>query len=203
MPRLGIMGGTFDPPHMAHLIMAERAVYEYNLDEVLFIPSGNPPHKTGINISDAEDRYAMTLLSISSNPHFCISRIEIDRSGLSYSIDTLKEIKEQHGDDAEIYFIIGMDEALNLASWHEAEKLPAVTQFIIAPRSGYSPDSIPDKIPEYFKDSIHFLSMQPIYISSTSLRENVAQSHSIRYLVPDSVNEYIHKHHLYKKDIQE
>jgi nicotinate-nucleotide adenylyltransferase len=198
MLRLGVMGGTFDPPHMAHLIMAEIALSEYKLDRVLFIPAGTPPHKVNSDITDAEDRYAMTLLSIASNPNFYITRMEIERKGPSYSVDTIRELKEIYGSGTDIYFILGMDEALDITSWHEAEQLPSLTQFIIAPRPGFDESDIKKRVPNAFGNVFNMLSMQPIYIASTDIRNLVERSISVRYLVPETVNEYILKHKLYK-----
>ena len=199
MLRLGIMGGTFDPPHMAHLIMAEQAVAEFRLDMVLFIPAGNPPHKDCMSITDAEHRYAMTLLATADNPLFQVSRIEVDRTGPSYSIDTIRQIRGIYGADTEIYFIIGADEALNIASWHEAESLPDIVEFIVAPRPCFDLASLKERLPRKLYSSLHILSMQPVYISSTDLRASVANGDPIRYLVPDSVTNHIAKYGLYSK----
>lgn len=199
MLRLGVMGGTFDPPHIAHLIVAEKALFEYRLDRILFIPSGDPPHKKVINISNAEHRYAMTLLSIASNPSFYITRMEIERPGPSYSIDTMRQLRSIYNSDAQFFFILGMDEALEITSWHEAEALPSLTRFIVAPRPGFDQSTIQSHMPDIFREVIDPLSMQPIYVASTELRDMVEQSISIRYLVPDTVNDYIIKHKLYKK----
>lgn len=199
MPRLGIMGGTFDPPHWAHLIMAEQAASLFNLDTVLFIPSGSPPHKSSNSVTDPEHRYAMTLLSTYSNPRFFVSRIEIEREGPSYSVDTIRHLKEIYGPDTEIFFIIGADEALDIPSWHEAESLPDLTTFIAAPRPGYELPELINSLPEWFSRAVRMLSMQPVYISSTDLRTKLSHGESIKYLVPREVEYYIHKHKLYCK----
>ncbi|MHB1455820.1 MAG: nicotinate-nucleotide adenylyltransferase [Armatimonadota bacterium] len=199
MLRLGIMGGTFDPPHMAHLIMAEQAVAEFRLGTALFIPAGNPPHKDCMSVTDAEHRYAMTLLATADNPFFQVSRIEVDRTGPSYSVDTIRQIRGIYGADTEIYFIIGADEALNIASWHQAESLPDIVKFIVAPRPCFDLVSLEERLPPKFHSVLHILSMQPVYLSSTDLRTRVINGESIRYLVPDEVNIYIAKHRLYSK----
>lgn len=199
MLRLGIMGGTFDPPHMAHLIMAEQAVAEFRLDMAIFIPSGSPPHKDCASVTDAEHRYAMTLLATGNNPLFRVSRIEVDRTGPSYSIDTIRQIRGIYGADTEIYFIIGADEALNITSWHEAESLPDIARFIVAPRPCFDLGSLRETLPQRFHSTLDILSMQPVYISSTELRSRVLNGESVRYLVPDPINDYIAKYRLYSK----
>jgi len=199
MLRIGIMGGTFDPPHLAHLIMAEQAVSEFRLDMALFIPTGNPPHKNYEEVTDAEHRCAMTILATENNPLFQVSRIEVERTGLSYSIDTIRQIRGIYGADTELYFIIGADEALNITSWHEADNLPDIVKFIIAPRPCFDLVSLKERLPQEFYSAFHFLSMQPVYISSTELRTRVKNGDSIRYLTTDSVNDYIIKNRLYSK----
>ncbi|MHB0999953.1 MAG: nicotinate-nucleotide adenylyltransferase [Armatimonadota bacterium] len=199
MLRLGIMGGTFDPPHWAHLIMAEQAAWKFNLDRVLFIPAGSPPHKSMNLVTDPEHRYAMVLLAANSNPLFHVSRIEIDRDGPSYSVDTIRQLRGIYGSDTEIYFIIGADEALDIPSWHQAECLPDLATFVIAPRPGFDFEEQVKKLPEKFHRSFELINMQPVYISSTDLRLKVSQGETIRYLVPESVENYICKQGLYLK----
>lgn len=200
MLRLGIMGGTFDPLHWVHLIMAEEARTRFDLDRVLFIPAGQPPHKPDYRVSSAEDRYAMTLLGTASNPAFEVSRIELDRQGPSYSVDTLAQLRETHGPDTDIHFILGADEALYLPSWHEVDKLPDLTRFLVAPRPGFDLGELKARLPAGLYDAIDFLPMTPVDISSTEIRSRMASGRTIKYLVPDSVEAYIRKHRLYVED---
>jgi nicotinate-nucleotide adenylyltransferase len=164
---------------------------------VIFIPAGQPPHKLDYPVSASEHRCAMTLLGTISNPAFEVSRIEIDREGPSYAVDTLRRLKEQYGPDAELYFILGADEALYLPKWHEAESLPGLARFIAAPRPGFDLGELSAVLPERLLAAIDVLPMQPIHISSTDLRARVASGQSIRYLVPEPVEAYISKMGLY------
>jgi len=200
MPRFGIMGGTFDPLHWVHLIMAEEARTRFDLDRVLFIPAGEPCHKTEYRVSGAEDRYAMTLLGTAPNPAFEVSRIEIEREGLTYSVDTLAHLRAEHGPDAGIYFIVGADEALYLPKWHDAERLPDLTRFLVAPRPGFDLGELKAKLPVRLYDAIDFLPMTPVDISATDIRSRVADGRTIKYLVPEPVEAYIRKHKLYVED---
>jgi nicotinate-nucleotide adenylyltransferase len=193
------MGGTFDPIHWAHLRMAEEARIRFDLGKVLFIPAGQPPHKPDYPISDAEDRYAMTLLATSANPAFEVSRMEIERGGPSYTLDTLLSLKDIYGPEAGLYFIIGADEAFDLPRWHEAEKLPGLARFLVAPRPGFDLAELNQRLPALFREAIDFLPMPPIDISATDLRARIASGRSIKYLVPDCVETYIRKHKLYPR----
>lgn len=197
MLRLGVMGGTFDPLHWVHLTMAEEARTRFDLDRVLFIPAGQPPHKPDYSVSSPEDRYAMVLLGTASNPAFEVSRIELEREGPSYSVDTLAELKAIHGPDTGIYFMIGADEALYLPNWYEAERLPDLARFLVAPRPGFDLGELKAKLPAYLYDAIDFLPMTPVDISSTDIRSRAASGRTIKYLVPDIVESYIRKHDLY------
>jgi nicotinate-nucleotide adenylyltransferase len=194
MSRLGVMGGTFDPLHWAHLIVAEEARVQFDLDKVLFIPAGCPPHKSDYPVSDPEQRYAMALLGTADNPAFEVSRMELDREGPSYSVDTIRRLKEM---GADVHFIVGADEALDLPNWHEAESLPLLARFIVAPRTDLGAPQLKARLPESFYSAMEFLPTMPIYISATEVRARVASGISIRYLVPDSVEAYIRNRGLY------
>jgi len=197
MSRIGIMGGTFDPLHWAHLIIAEESREKFNLGKGIFIPAGQPPHKSTYPVSDAEHRYARTLLGTASNPYFEASRLEIERSGPSYSVDTIREIKGIYGQKTEIYFIVGADEILEIESWHEADRLPELTRFIVAPRPGFDLTALEQHLPPKFLKSIEILPIAPVDISATNLRARIATGKTIRYLVPEEVERYIRKHGLY------
>ena len=195
--RLGVLGGTFDPLHWAHLMMAEEARVRFDLNKVLFVPAGQPPHKTDYRVSDPEHRYAMTLLATAYNTAFEVSRMEIELEGPSYSVDTIRRLKEAYGPDTGIYFIMGADEALDILQWHEANSLPELARFVVASRPGFDLAELKTRLPAPFYAAIDFLPMAPIDISATEVRARVASGKSIRYLVPDSVEAYIRKHRLY------
>lgn len=197
MLRLGVMGGTFDPIHLAHLIAAEEARAQLSLDEVLFIPAGRPPHKTSYSVSDAEHRYAMALLATASNPAFRVSRMEIERTGPSYTVDTIGQIRGMCGSDTEIYFIMGADEALDLSTWYEAERLPQLAHFLVVPRPGFDMSDLRARVPECFHTALTELRMPLIDISATEVRARAASGRSLTYLVPAPVEAYIRKYGLY------
>ena len=194
---LGVLGGTFDPLHWAHLVIAEEARARFGLDKVLFVPAGQPPHKADYTVSDPEHRYAMALLGTSANPAFQVSRIEIERAGPSYSVDTVRQLREMHAPDVEIHLIIGADEALDIPNWHEAESLLDMVRLVVAPRPGSDLAELKSRLPSRFYTAMQFLPMLPIDISGTELRARIASGKSVRYLVPDSVEVYIRKHGLY------
>jgi nicotinate-nucleotide adenylyltransferase len=197
--RVGIFGGTFDPLHTAHLIAAEEARTAFGLERVVFIPAGDPPHKTEQPASDPEHRYAMTLLGTADNPHFEVSRIEIERPGPSYSVDTIRALRGILGPEVEIYFIAGADEVLDIESWHEADALPELARFIAVPRPGFDLLELERRLPARFLSSIDVLRMPEIDISATEIRQRVAAGKSIRYLVPASVEAYIRRNGLYSE----
>ena len=196
MVRLGILGGTFDPLHWAHLLMAEEARTRFDLEKVIFIPAGDPPHKD-YEVSDAEDRYAMALLGTASNPAFEVSRIELDRQGPSYSAHTLRELRDIYGPDAGIHFMVGADEALDLPNWHDAESLSGLARFLVVPRPGFDLGELKTRLPSRFYEALDFLPMSPIDISATDIRARMASGRSISYLVPKDVEAYIRKRGLY------
>ncbi|GAB6100226.1 nicotinate-nucleotide adenylyltransferase [Halanaerocella petrolearia] len=193
---IGIMGGTFDPIHNGHLLTAECAAYQYDLDQVIFVPSGNPPHKTEQRITDAEDRYVMALLATMSNPKFTVSRIEIDRTGLSYTIDTVRAFKEIYP-EAEIYFITGADAILEIFTWKNPEELLKEAKFIAASRPGYSLSKLGQEVYDSYRDSIHILEIPNLAISSTDIRHRIEAGRTIKYQLPEEVEAYIGKHDLY------
>ncbi len=194
---IGIMGGTFDPIHNGHLLTAECAAYQYNLDEVIFIPSGNPPHKIEKNISDAEDRYVMSLLATMSNSKFRVSRMEIEREGLSYTIDTVREIKKLHP-GAKVYFITGSDAILEIFTWKNPEELLEEAEFIAATRPGYCISQLGQKIYDAYRKNIHILEIPGLAISSTDIRRRRQEGRPIKYQLPEAVEMYVKKHDLYR-----
>lgn len=199
--KIGIMGGTFDPVHYGHLVTAEGARCEFGLDHVLFMPSGIPPHKTKKKVSSPEHRYMMTVLATLTNPHFEVSRIDIDREGISYTIDTLLILREQYGPTAELYFITGADAIFEIMNWKDADKLLKIAHFIAATRPGFSLEELPVKTQQWVdehQDRFHVLKVPAMAISSTDIRKRVRNGHSIRYLVPEPVDHYILRHGLYQ-----
>lgn len=197
--RLGILGGTFDPIHIGHLATAEAVRCEYQLDTVLFIPSANPPHKQDVEVTDAIHRYRMTELATKSNPHFEVSAIEMERKGLSYTINTLQALLEEYGDDTELYFIIGSDALAELHTWENIYGVLELTHFIAASRPGIDKtDEIIASFGELGRKKIHRLTIPELEISATDIRHRVAEGRSIRYIVPEAVRLYIAEHVLYQ-----
>ncbi len=186
--RIGIIGGTFNPIHYGHLLAAEEARQRFDLHEVIFVPCARPPHKNQPDIAGPEDRYKMTCLAISSNKYFKASDIEIKRGGVSYSEDTLREFKKIYGEEAELYFIIGADASAELDTWKNVEKLPQLCQFIAVNRPGYNLK------PTNFT---HILEIPDVDISSTVIRARIKQGKSIKYLLPEEVENYIYEQKLY------
>lgn len=194
------MGGTFDPIHYGHLVTAEAVMHEYQIDQVLFIPSGQPPHKTEGQVTPADHRYLMTLLATETNPRFFSSRIEIDRKGYTYTIDTIRELKEMYP-GSEIYFITGADAFSNILSWKNPELLLSSCHFVAATRPGYSRAKAAPQIEalmDRHADTLHYLEVPALSISSSEIRARVKEGRPIKYLLPETVENYIYKHGLYQ-----
>lgn len=200
--KVGIMGGTFNPIHLGHLILAEAAYEAYDLDEVLFVPSGRSYMKEQSEILDAKTRVSMTGLAIEDNPHFALSTIEIDRDGNSYSYETLETLRKQNP-MTEYYFIVGADTLFSLESWKHPEILLPSCTILVAVRDNISMEEM-EKQAKYLEDkfggSIKLLPTSNIEISATDIRKKLAEEKDVRYLVPDSVLKFIHKNGLYKKE---
>ena len=197
--RIGIMGGTFDPIHNGHLILAEYSRTNFNLDKVLFIPTGRP-HKDNKYISSNLHRLNMTLLAINSNPYFELSTIEMDREKTTYTIDTIKYLQSKYK-NRDFYFILGSDSLYQIDKWKDYENLLKICNFIVAKRPSQEADSIEDwikKLREEYNSLIYPLELPLIEISSTQIRERVKRGLSIKYLVPQSVEFYIEKNKLYR-----
>ncbi|MBT9134012.1 MAG: putative nicotinate-nucleotide adenylyltransferase [Firmicutes bacterium] len=190
--RIGVMGGTFDPIHLGHLVTAEAVRHRFGLQQVVFVPTGRPPHKRGNDVSSAEHRYVMTFLAVLSNPEFGVSRIEIDRLGYSYTFDTMLALGEMYGPDCELYFITGADVMRDIHTWHRAPELLTLCHFVAASRPDYT-------LCERFRQGghIHLVEVPAMAISSTDLRRRVRAGEPIRYLVPEAVENYIYEHRLY------
>lgn len=194
------MGGTFNPIHYGHLVAAEAARDAFNLDQVIFIPAGRPPHKNGIYVADPEDRYLMTFLAIVSNQRFEISRVEIDRVGPSYTSETLAYFHEQDP-NVSWYFITGADAILDIVTWHNPESLFHNAQLIAASRPGYSLKRIKalkSELGDAPVARIHPLEVPALAISSSQIRQRLKEGLSIKYLVPEAVEHYIAKNQVYR-----
>lgn len=194
---LGIIGGTFDPIHLGHLIIAEEARYRFRLDRVIFIPAGAPPHKPNQPVTDKEHRFNMTVLATEDNPAFEASRIEIDRSGPSYAVDTLAELKRIYGEDTRLFFIMGVDAILEILTWHQPEMLINLCRFIAATRPGYDFADVKEKLPVDYLERITFMESPGVDISSTELRNRAASGKPVKYMVPRAVEKYITDNGLY------
>ncbi|WP_040165398.1 nicotinate-nucleotide adenylyltransferase [Microbacterium gorillae] len=191
-PRIGVMGGTFDPIHHGHLVAASEVAQGFDLDEVVFVPTGHPWQKTGV--SDSEDRYLMTVVATASNPRFTVSRVDIDRTGPTYTIDTLRDLHAQRP-DAELFFITGADAIAQILSWRDHDELWDLAHFVAVSRPGHvlTTEGLPT-------ENVSQLEIPALAISSTDCRERVENGHPVWYLVPDGVVQYIAKHHLYRSN---
>ncbi|MFF7632130.1 nicotinate-nucleotide adenylyltransferase [Kitasatospora sp. NPDC008050] len=189
--RLGVMGGTFDPIHHGHLVAASEVASAFHLDEVIFVPTGQPWQKSGTAVSSPEDRYLMTVIATAENPQFSVSRIDIDRGGATYTVDTLRELRAQHP-DADLFFITGADALAQILSWRDAEELFALAHFIGCTRPGHtlSDAGLP-------AGGVSLVEVPALAISSTDCRQRVAKGEPVWYLVPDGVVRYIDKRALY------
>jgi nicotinate-nucleotide adenylyltransferase len=194
--RLGVMGGTFDPIHYGHLVTAEEALVQFNLDRVVFMPTGRPVRKTHRRVSSAEDRYLMTVLATASNPDFEVSRVEIDRPGDTYTVDTMVTLRERLGPNAELFFITGADAVREILTWKDASKFAGLCTFIAATRPGYDVSPAGD-LRNAAGLSLEYMEVPGLAISSSDVRARVAARRPIRYLLPESVADYISKNGLY------
>lgn len=192
------MGGTFDPIHFGHLVTAEEALVQFNLDKVIFMPTGKPVAKTHEDVTSAEHRYLMTVLATAANPDFDVSRMEVDRPGPTYTIDTLRTLRAEHGPSAELFFITGADAVWEIVTWKDAEEVADLATFIAATRPGYDLElaraSHEEAATGYL---IEYIGVPALAISSTDMRSRVAEGRPIRYLTPEPVVAYIEKHGLY------
>mgnify|MGYP001585868154 CR=1 FL=1 len=188
--RIGILGGTFNPIHIGHLILAEEACFKLKLDKLIFVPTFIPPHKDAAAGASPQDRLRMILAAIEDNPNFEASSFEIDSRKKSYSIDTLREFKRVYGGDAQLYFITGSDSLKDLFSWKDVNEIFKISKFIVANRAGYPFEAVPKEV--------ETVVITPIEISSEDIRKRLSENRSIRYLVPEKVREYIIEHNLYK-----
>jgi nicotinate-nucleotide adenylyltransferase len=197
------MGGTFDPIHLGHLVTAEEARAHLSLERVVFVPNRHPPHKDPAEVTDPEHRYLMTVLATATNRHFDVSREEIDRAGASYAVDTIRNFCNRYA-GIELFYITGADAIHQIlrGEWRESERLLQMCRFIGASRPGYAIDHEDwhnSDIARQYRDRIHPLEIPALAISSTEIRWRVRNGKPIKYLVPESVEQYIAKHGLYRQ----
>lgn len=195
--KTGIMGGTFDPIHYGHLLAAEEARINLGIDRLIFVPTGDPPHKHNRNITPAEDRYAMTLLATAGVLEYSVSRIEIDREEETHTVDTLRAFLETGIATEDLYFITGLDAMLSIKSWYEYEKIPELCTLVTARRPGYPVSGI-ELLPEFIRTKLKYIEIPQFAVSSTEIRERVKYGKGIRFLVPHLVEIYIESNNLYK-----
>lgn len=186
------MGGSFDPIHLGHLVTAEQARADLGLDEVIFLPAGVPWQK-GVHVTPPEHRYLMTVLATAANPAFSVSRLEVDRTGPTYTVETLRAIRERLPDDG-IFFVTGADAILNILTWKDADECLRLADFVAATRPGHDLGALEA---EGLRDRIMVLDVPALAISSTDVRARLAGDRAVRYLIPREVEEYARKHGLY------
>jgi nicotinate-nucleotide adenylyltransferase len=187
------MGGTFDPVHNGHLVAGSEVAHRFGLDEVVFVPTGEPYQKDAGSVSPAEDRYLMTVIATASNPRFSVSRVDIDRPGPTYTIDTLRDLRKA-SPDADLYFITGADALAKMMTWHDVDELFALAHFVGCTRPGHrlSGAGLPD-------GKVSLVEIPALAISSTECRARVAAGEPVWYLVPEGVVQYIAKRRLYAR----
>jgi nicotinate-nucleotide adenylyltransferase len=192
--RLGVMGGTFDPIHHGHLVAASEVQSYFDLDEVIFVPTGQPWQKTDRDVSPPEDRYLMTVIATASNPRFSVSRVDIERDRPTYTIDTLRDMREIHGPDTDLFFITGADALAQMLSWRDMDELFTLAHFIGCTRPGHqlSDPGLPN-------GQVSLVEVPALAISSSECRGRVRSGEPIWYLVPDGIVQYINKRGLYRE----
>ncbi|MFA6669720.1 MAG: nicotinate-nucleotide adenylyltransferase [Bacillota bacterium] len=199
--KIGIMGGTFDPIHYGHLVTAEAAREKFCLDKVVFVPSGNPPHKKDKPISPGMDRANMTVLAIANNPYFEVSDIELKREGCTYTVDTLKGFIKIYDEDVQFYFITGADAVMEILTWKDVSTILKLCRIVSAYRPGSDINkfkSMVDELERVYRSNIHMIEVPALAISSTEIRRRVREGITIKYLLPEKVEDYILKKGLYR-----
>lgn len=193
--RLGVMGGTFNPIHNGHLVAASEVAARFDLDEVIFVPTGMPWQKEQSEVAEAEHRYLMTVIATAANPRFRVSRVDIDRAGPTYTIDTLRDLRRQYP-ESELFFISGADAISKILSWRDANDLWELAHFVGVTRPGHVLDAT--SIPP---GHVSILEVPALAISSTDVRKRAREGLPVWYLVPDGVVQYINKHRLYVREV--
>lgn len=198
--RFAIMGGTFDPIHYGHLKIAQGIRDKYSLDRIVFMPSGDPPHKHYYNVSKAIHRYNMVKRAISYSPYFQASSLEIEREGMTYTVDTMRELREYLGLRPIIYFITGADSVLEMSTWKKPKELLSYCSILSVPRPGYDRNmfaAVISELNQIYGGHVEMVELPPIDISSTEIRDRVAKNLPISHMVPQAVENYIYLNHLY------
>ena len=199
--RIGILGGTFDPIHLGHLLIAEEARVGLQLGQVLFVPAGRPWLKEGQPLTEARHRVRMVELAIADNPHFQVRRDEVDRPGLTYTVDTLEELRSELPSSAELYFILGLDAFESFHRWKEPDRILELSRLVVVSRPGYSVEERDQLLARYHqqRDRICLLPVHSVDFSATEIRRRAADGISFRYQVPEAVEEYIVEEGLYRQ----
>jgi nicotinate-nucleotide adenylyltransferase len=193
------MGGTFDPIHYGHLVTAEEALVQFNLDRVVFMPTGVPVRKTHRSVTSAEHRYLMTVIATASNPDFEVSRLEIDRPGTTYTVDTIQALRDLYGPQAELYFITGADAVWDILTWKDSAELAGACTFIAATRPGFDLGRFSEERERGIQ--METMEVPALAISSTDIRARFADRRPVRYLLPEAVSAYISKNGLYAEGV--
>ncbi len=196
--KVGILGGTFDPPHIGHLEIAAEALAYLKLDRVLFAPTRQPPHKPGQPITPIEQRLDMVRLAIASNPRFQLSRVDVDRAGPTYTVDTLRLLHWELGEQTELYFIMGMDSLANILTWHKPEELIHLCRLAVFQRPGFRAnlEELEAKLPG-LREAVVFIPSPPLDVAASDLQRRIRHGESIDHLIPEAVVAYIKEHGLY------
>lgn len=191
------MGGTFDPIHYGHLVAAEEALVQFSLDRVVFMPTGEPARKTHRQVTPAEHRYLMTVIATASNPDFAVSRLEVDRPGVTYTVDTMLELRAMYGPETDLFFITGADAILEILTWKDSARLAGTCTLIAVTRPGYDLSRLSTQ-PGADAFAIEPMEVPALAISSTDIRTRIAARRPVRYLLPEAVATYIRKNRLYE-----
>ncbi|MGQ9627735.1 MAG: nicotinate-nucleotide adenylyltransferase [Anaerolineae bacterium] len=197
--RVGVIGGTFDPIHIGHLIIAEEARVRLSLEKVVFVPAGLPPHKMENHVSPAEHRLEMVKLAIADNPYFSLSLVDVERFGPSFTVETIELLRQEWGPQAEIFFIMGQDSLVDILTWHKPQRLINLCRIVALSRPGFRVDmeELEKSLPGA-SSRIILLNSPEVAISSTDIQRRVREGLPIKYQVPEAVEEYIYKHGLYR-----
>lgn len=197
--KIGVLGGTFDPPHIGHLVIAQEVWWRLGLDKVLFVPAGEPWHKAGEEVTPAHHRETMVRLAIAGDPRFELSRVDLQRPGPTYTVDTLTELRQIYPPGTEFYFILGTDALAQLPSWRSPERLIELARLVVVPRPGF--EGVDLRLLEVqipgLERAVEFVEIPRVGISSSEIARRLAMGGPVRYLVPDPVYEYIKAHKLY------
>jgi nicotinate-nucleotide adenylyltransferase len=199
-PRVGVLGGTFDPIHYGHLAAAEECRVALELDVVLFMPAGQPPHKRRLSVSSAVDRVRMVELAIGSNRHFALSRIDVDRAGPSYTVGALDQLRRELGPESQLWFVMGADSLADILTWREPERLLQLARLAVVNRPG-APDPAPERLEAELPGArarIDVVEIPDLAISATDLRRRVAKGRPIKYQLPEAVEQYVQERGLYR-----